>query len=86
MVAGRTKNRLPKLMEKHEGRCAYCGCAVTIRQRRYGRRLDDATIDHVIPYARGGTDAWTNLVLSCRECNESKGDGPVPKRDTNGFR
>lgn len=76
MVAGRTKNRLPKLMQKHGGRCVYCGCEVAVRKRQ-GRRLDDATIDHVIPYARGGTDAWTNLVLACRECNESKGDGPA---------
>lgn len=35
--------------------------------------LKDATIDHVIPTARGGTDYYTNLVLACVKCNTLKG-------------
>lgn len=63
-------------MQKHEGLCVYCKEPVKIKSGR-GRSYNDATIDHVIPYARGGTDAWTNLVLACRSCNEAKGDGPA---------
>jgi HNH endonuclease/Replication initiation and membrane attachment len=29
-------------------------------------------VDHVIPVARGGTDAFENLITSCRECNSGK--------------
>lgn len=35
---------------------------------------DLRTIDHVVPRARGGTNALGNLVLACRWCNSSKGD------------
>lgn len=31
------------------------------------------TIDHVIPLARGGTNARRNLVVCCKECNNKKG-------------
>ncbi len=32
-----------------------------------------ATIDHVIPRSRGGTDTWENTVCCCVECNSKKG-------------
>jgi 5-methylcytosine-specific restriction endonuclease McrA len=41
--------------------CAYC------------RKACAATIDHVIPIARGGRDEPTNVVPCCRFCNTSKG-------------
>ncbi len=44
--------------------CFYCGCGCQ----------DDPTVDHVIPYVRGGTIARTNLVVACRSCNGRKGD------------
>lgn len=37
--------------------------------------LDNATVDHVIPLARGGTNRRDNLVLSCWECNQKRGSG-----------
>ncbi|MEC7685084.1 MAG: HNH endonuclease, partial [Pseudomonadota bacterium] len=30
--------------------------------------------DHVIPTSRGGSDIWTNVVTSCRRCNNRKAD------------
>lgn len=45
--------------------CAYCGKFLT---------LDMMTVDHVIPTLRGGPDTLANTVISCRECNASKGD------------
>jgi len=45
--------------------CAYCG-----------RRLSmtSGTIDHVVPRARGGPDAMTNVVACCWDCNQRKAD------------
>lgn len=43
--------------------CVYCGAHT------------DLQIDHVFPRARGGTDAFENLVTACRSCNASKGTG-----------
>ncbi|MCH2174323.1 MAG: HNH endonuclease [Lentisphaeria bacterium] len=34
----------------------------------------ELNIDHVLPRAQGGTNTWTNLVLSCIKCNSSKGN------------
>jgi 5-methylcytosine-specific restriction endonuclease McrA len=31
------------------------------------------TLDHVIPRAQGGINAWDNLVCSCYKCNNKKG-------------
>lgn len=31
-----------------------------------------ATIDHVLPQSRGGKHKWTNVVASCKECNNKK--------------
>jgi 5-methylcytosine-specific restriction endonuclease McrA len=48
---------------KRDGyRCMYCG-----------KRPKQLTIDHVLPQSRGGTDAWENVVASCRSCNHRKG-------------
>ena len=44
--------------------CAYCGKKLT----KY-----NATIDHLIPLSRGGTDFCWNLVWCCAPCNYSKG-------------
>lgn len=77
MAHGRTSGRLPGLMLLFGSRCGYCGCKVYARTHR-NRDLDKATVDHKIPRSRGGTDAWSNLVLACLECNEGKGDGPAP--------
>jgi hypothetical protein len=37
-----------------------------------------ASVDHVIPRSKGGTDAPQNLVLACRSCNSSKGNREAP--------
>ena len=34
--------------------------------------MANATIDHVVPLARGGTNQRDNLVLACRPCNSSR--------------
>ena len=49
------------LLEKFNRKCAYCD--------KSGIPLN---VDHVVPRARGGTDAVSNLVLACVKCNQKK--------------
>lgn len=46
-------------------KCQYCGTDVS----RKG-----ATIDHVIPKAKGGKNTFINTVCACKTCNNWKGD------------
>lgn len=56
-----------KLLLEHDPHCTYCGCYISRKKR-------SATIDHVIPRCRGGTNHPSNLVLCCRGCNDVKGE------------
>ncbi|OLV16375.1 RNA-guided endonuclease IscB [Deinococcus marmoris] len=49
------------LLNKWDGLRAYCG--------KEGRE-----VEHLTPRSRGGSDRVSNLVLSCRACNEKKGN------------
>jgi 5-methylcytosine-specific restriction endonuclease McrA len=35
---------------------------------------DSASVEHIIPLSRGGTNDPENVVLACRRCNFSKQD------------
>lgn len=48
------------LRQKWNGDCAYCG--------KKGEE-----VEHLLPRSRGGTNRISNLVWSCRKCNEKKG-------------
>ena len=37
-------------------------------------RREEATIDHILPQSRGGTNAWENLALTAKEINSRKGN------------
>jgi 5-methylcytosine-specific restriction endonuclease McrA len=49
------------VLRRDAHRCGYCGRAA-------------ATIDHIVPRSRGGSDTWANLVACCLRCNGVKGD------------
>jgi 5-methylcytosine-specific restriction endonuclease McrA len=57
------------LMQKQRGLCGLCGEQMSLELHA----AREATLDHIRPVARGGTDTITNLQLACRECNEAKG-------------
>jgi len=42
--------------------CQYCG------------KTTNLTIDHLVPKCKGGSDSWSNTVVSCVRCNNKKGD------------
>lgn len=50
---------------RDEGQCQYCSKHVNINQ---------FTIDHVHPKASGGKTSWENVVVSCYDCNQKKGE------------
>jgi 5-methylcytosine-specific restriction endonuclease McrA len=51
------------LLEKWGRKCAYCDTM--------GVPLE---VEHIIPRSRGGSNRASNLTLSCRECNQEKGN------------
>lgn len=57
------------IISKSGGCCWYCGVRLTEDFTVYGA----GEIEHQQPRARGGSSALSNLVLSCRPCNERKG-------------
>jgi 5-methylcytosine-specific restriction endonuclease McrA len=52
------------LLEAQNGCCAYCSVELN-------GRFD---IDHIVPFAKGGTNWPSNLALACQRCNKSKGN------------
>lgn len=48
-----------------ERSCVYCGSK------------DDLSFDHIIPLIREGSNATSNIVLSCKKCNSSKLDHDI---------
>lgn len=49
------------IKENWGNKCAYCGST------------ENLTIDHVVPRSKGGSDFVTNVVCSCKDCNNDKG-------------
>ncbi|MFN9099412.1 MAG: HNH endonuclease [Gemmatimonadaceae bacterium] len=78
-----------EVFKRDRFRCQYCGKeapSVVLSLREIGPdavaadvRVEDLHVDHVVPRAAGGTDAITNYVTACVECNLGK--GPIPLDD-----
>ena len=51
------------LLEKWGRKCAYCGAENTSLEK-----------EHIVPKSRGGSDRVCNLTVSCRSCNQRKGN------------
>lgn len=54
------------LLEKWKRKCAYCSAKEVPLE-----------VEHIIPKSRGGSNRVSNLTLSCRKCNEKKGNKAV---------
>lgn len=67
--ATRRRKRIREDLLIVDPRCCYCERHLT---------LTTATLDHVHPVSKGGTDAEGNFVLACYACNQAKQDrGPI---------
>ena len=53
------------LFRRDKNICLYCGVKFSVL---------DLSRDHVKPLSKGGYDVWTNVVTSCRRCNNRKAD------------
>ena len=49
---------------RDNNQCQYCAKTFS---------TSELTVDHIIPKSRGGEKSWTNLVASCKKCNQKKG-------------
>lgn len=72
ILLGKVRNipTTPKLTKRNlhsrdNGQCQYCDKCLN---------LGEATIDHVVPKSKGGTNTWENVVLACAKCNQRKGN------------
>lgn len=63
-----TRHKWKKAAMAADPRCAYCGEAVSD---------ESASVDHVVPVSRGGTNEKSNYALACRRCNVKKGSWPA---------
>ena len=61
-IGKQRRNKLAAVIERDGPRCRWCGTEA------------DPTLDHVVPLARGGTNAVDNLQVLCADCNQLKGD------------
>jgi 5-methylcytosine-specific restriction endonuclease McrA len=62
------KSKFLRLFERDQGRCVYCGVDLKADFDRFTM----ATVDHLVPESKGGTEDFENLLLSCRVCNGLK--------------
>ena len=58
---------------QHQGICWICGTP-TLPPGQRPRSKHAASIDHIIPISKGGTDHPTNLTLAHYGCNSTRGD------------
>ena len=57
------------VFKKNKGKCWYCSVLLT----RTGRNIKtDFSIEHLVPFSRGGKHDLINLVASCNSCNQKK--------------
>lgn len=69
-----TKAQISALRDKCGDKCAYCG------------ERGKMHIDHIIPLAKGGSNAISNIQLICGRCNSEKGaSDPVDFARRKGF-
>lgn len=62
-----------KLYEKQNGKCYICGRSTKL-DSEHKNDDDFATVDHIIPVSKGGSNRRNNVALCCKLCNNLKGN------------
>jgi hypothetical protein len=70
---GKPRGLLDELCEAQGWRCAYCSRSMR-RKERADKPWLTATVDHILPVSRGGTNARWNVTAACKGCNTAKAD------------
>lgn len=60
------------------GKCIHCNSKLVVADD--GRSLGEATLEHIIPQTRGGTNDVKNIAVACARCNREKGKRHDHKR------
>ena len=60
------------------GKCIHCHSKLVVADD--GTSLGEATLEHIIPQTRGGTNDLANLAVACARCNREKGKRHDHKR------
>jgi hypothetical protein len=56
-----SKNQRAQILARTGGNCYSCGLAMAL--------TDDWWVEHIVPFALGGTESFENLLPSCKLCN-----------------
>ena len=72
-TTGFKKKLRAEVFKKADGLCFYCG-VILFNGEDGNRNPAKYTIDHIVPYSKGGTADISNLVPCCRRCNSKKGN------------
>ena len=62
------------LYERANGKCYICGRQMVLNDDTEKLNELEATIDHVVPLSKGGTNDISNCAVCCSRCNRIKGD------------
>ncbi len=63
-----------RLYDQQNGLCCYCNELTEMTSGELGlSRRKLATLEHVTPQSKGGTDHASNLAMSCLACNTTRG-------------
>ena len=70
-----TQRRLLALMEQYGPLCHWCRKLTQLDVER--DHPDRATVEHLVPKAKGGSNKIGNLRVACYACNQARGDDPT---------
>ena len=67
-----------KIMKAKGNKCIWCGCECTNDFQIIGGQPQPlpktATVEHIVPIAKGGQHNMNNVAIACFECNHKKTD------------
>jgi len=69
----RSAIRRRQVFERDKWQCQLCGVCVR-PHKQAANEPDEATVDHIIPLAKGGLHTMENVQTACRQCNTEKSD------------
>lgn len=67
---------LRRAQQDGQEQCPTCGTHLDFDR---GLQPNSAEADHVVPHSLGGADTLENVVITCRWCNQRRGNGASRK-------